>query len=144
MNYKLELYRQMVVTMKRGNFRGVVSNAKPIFLLSLIELVPFCCNKIMINNTMLSDIYIENRDLFKGVKSTPMVAPFFHLNSEPFYHLVWKKGVNPPPNAASPSAKFLREHLQYAKLDDDLWELLQDKSNREYLKNAIINQYLKN
>lgn len=42
-----------------------------------------------------------------------------------------------------PSGKILREYLAYAKLDDDLWELLQEENNREYLKNCIIEQYLK-
>ena len=28
------------------------------------------------------------------------------------------------------------------KLDDELWELLQDPGNREYLRNCIIKHYL--
>ena len=44
--------------------------------------------------------------------------------------------------SSSPSAKYLREHLLYAKLDDDLWELLQDTESREYIKQNIIRRYL--
>lgn len=49
----------------------------------------------------------------------------------------------PPSNSHTPSAAFLREHLDYAKLDDDLWEILQDPINREYLRQVIIAKYLK-
>ena len=45
-------------------------------------------------------------------------------------------------NRHTPSAKYLREHLQYAKLDDELWELLQDAENREYFKQNIMNRYI--
>lgn len=71
------------------------------------------------------------------------IRPFFHLGSEPFYELVWNDGVKTPNMNRTPSAKFLRENLAYAKLDDDLWEILQDPINREYLRQAIIAKYLK-
>ena len=63
------------------------------------------------------------------------------MSSEPFYNLIWQK----PPNEElirRPSGKLLKDHLSFAKLDDELWELLQDTENREYLRNCIINQYL--
>ena len=65
------------------------------------------------------------------------------MSSEPFYELVWKEGTRPPILSHTPSAKYLREHLAYAKLDDDLWALLQEAENREYLRQVIIDQYLK-
>ena len=63
------------------------------------------------------------------------------MSSEPFYDLIWQE----PPNEKllkHPSGKLLKEHLSFAKLDDELWELLQIPENREYLRNCIINQYL--
>ncbi len=38
--------------------------------------------------------------------------------------------------------KYLRENLLYAKLDDELWELLQDAESREYLRESIVKRYL--
>lgn len=143
MNYQLEIYRTMLTSIKRGNYRGVVSNAKPIFLISLIEGIPFIKDNIFdVDNYVLKSHYEENKPLFRGATFTPLTAPYFHMGSEPFYFLVWKDGVTPPPNSHTPSGKFLRENLRYAKLDDELWELLQDPKNREYLKQAIIEQYL--
>lgn len=140
-NYALEIYCNMFISLKRGNHRGVVSNAKPIFLISMIEAIPFIGNQFNVDNLWLKDFYKGNESYFSNM--TPFVAPFFHLNSEPFYHLKWKENVTPPSNSHTPSAKFLRENLLYAKLDDELWSLLQDAGNREYLKQAIIDQYLK-
>lgn len=142
-NYILEMYRNLFVSLKRGNYRGVVSNAKPIFLISLVDVAPFIKNEISVENKSLKNTYYnDNRKFFKDAAVTPMTAPYFHLNSESFYHLVWKDGVMPPSNSHTPSAKFLRENLLYAKLDDELWDLLQDRGNREYLKQSIVRRYL--
>lgn len=40
MDYALDIYRQMFASLKRGNYRGVFSNAKPIYLISLIDYLP--------------------------------------------------------------------------------------------------------
>lgn len=34
------MYRQMITSLKRGNTKGVFSNAKPIFIISLIDFIP--------------------------------------------------------------------------------------------------------
>ena len=144
MNYSLDIYRLMLTSLKRGMARVGHSKAKPLFLITLIDFVPFCKgNQIPFEVSMFSDFYKNNKDFFAKDCATPFEVPFYHMQSEPFYNLVWKH-----PGVASnikhtPSAKFLRENLLFAKLDDELWELLQEPSNREYLKNAIINQYLK-
>lgn len=70
------------------------------------------------------------------------IRPFFHLSSASFYHLIWKQGAEVLKKFTTPSAKYLREHLLYAKLDDELWELLQDAESREYIKQSIIRRYL--
>ncbi|MCM1143030.1 MAG: hypothetical protein NC453_31070 [Muribaculum sp.] len=144
MEYLIEIYKTKLTSIKRGNFRGIVSNAKPIFLISLIEAIPYINdNTFGVDNHILKSFYKENKPLFREATITPFIAPYFHMGSEPFYSLIWKCNTIPPSNSQTPSAKFLRENLQYAKLDDDLWDLLQDADNREYLKQAIINQYLK-
>ena len=53
------------------------------------------------------------------------------------------QGLFPPRQTQSPSGKFLTENVDYAYLDDTLWELLQDKDIREEYKEAIITHYLK-
>jgi putative restriction endonuclease len=65
--------------------------------------------------------------------------PFWHLQSDKFWFL------EPPyPNAKnfSPSKKWLIDNIKYARLDDDLWYLLQDEAWRNKLRNFIIEKKL--
>ena len=61
----------------------------------------------------------------------------FYLGSEDFYFIKGKKAHT------TPSAKFLRENVEYACLDDDLWELMQDPETRNELRDAIIKHFIK-
>lgn len=143
MDLSLELYRSMLVAMKRGNYRGVFSNAKPMFILAVIDSIPniLQANKIEISNIFFKEKYINQFDIYKQGNPTPIEKPLFHLRTEPFYELIWLNDSSSN-ILYSPSAKYLRKNLAYAKLDDLLWELLQKEYNREYLKNCIIENYL--
>lgn len=143
MDYRLDIFRQMLLYMRRGKSKGVYINAKPIFCLALIDWSGTSQkNEIEWNNHIIFSNYESIFNSFGVTPKTPIWKPFYYLSSEPFYSLIWKTTL--PDNIGKQiSAKFLRENLLFAKLDDELWELLQEPSNREYLKNAIINQYLK-
>lgn len=141
MNYSLEFYRQMFCCLKRGNTKGIFSNAKPIFLITLIDYP-----KILLNNKLVwldNEFKMSYEETFKEMdtaKVTPIWKPFYYMSSEPFYSLYWK--IKPPEKLLKhPSGRILKEFLDYAKLDDELWELLQDKNNRIYLRESIINHY---
>ena len=149
-----ETYKTALLQTKRGNCRGVYSNAKPIYVLSLIDAIDEGCiigNKITFDNEELVRLYSYNynnpehkEDMLRksNMKTTAFYMPFFHLNAEPYYHIKWLDGTEIPKQALSPSAKFLREHVDYAYLDDGLWELLQDADTRQEFRQAIINHYL--
>lgn len=139
----LDMYRQMITRLKRGNTKGVFSNAKPIFIITLIDFIP-CLreNKLKWADKLFEILYLVNFAKYNSNKPTPLWKPFFYLDSEQFYSLCWNKQPSTQ-QMKRPSGKFLREFVAYAKLDDDLWNLLQDEKNREYLKNCIIEQYLK-
>lgn len=119
MDYALDIYRQMFASLKRGNYRGVFSNAKPIYLISLIDYLPTLKeNKFKWGDKTLLTIYLNNTAQLIAFPFTPMIKPFFHLSSEPFYTLVWRE--NPLDNLLKyPSARLLKEYLDYAKLDDE-------------------------
>lgn len=135
----------MLQKISRGNYRGSFSNAKPIYVITLIKIIELLNkNVILFPNKDINDLYQINKELYDRNCNTPLIAPFFHLDSEPFYELVWKDETRPPTKSHTPSAKYLRENLAYAKLDDDLWKLLQDPENRAYLKQVIIDRYFKN
>ena len=141
--YVLDMYRQMFASLRRGNIKGLYSNAKPVFLLSIIDYITHLenPNHFIWGDKNFENIYISNFKIYDCSAPTPFWKPFYYMSSEPFYNLIWQK---PPYEEliSLPSGKLLKDHLSFAKLDDELWELLQDTENREYLRNCIINQYL--
>lgn len=142
--YQLEIYRSYFLQLKRGNYRGTFLNAKPLLLLAIFDSIPNILleNRICFSNIYFHELYKIQFKIYSQGVPTPIEKPFYHLGTEPFYDLIWKNGVDTQINT-TPSAKYLRENLLYAKLDDELWDLLQVDENRQYLKNVIINSYLK-
>ncbi len=141
----VNMYRDMMLSIRQGNGVNGKSIAKPILLLSIIESI--ACKKLKDNHILCDDNDIKEfyAKLMIGYgerNKIPLSVPYYHLASSLFYHLTWKNEKRPPFSGHTPSAKYLREHLLYAKLDDDLWDLLQDAESREYLKQSIINRYL--
>lgn len=146
MDIKALYYKGVLLNIHRGNYRGKVSNAKPLFLIALIDLIGD--GTVIANNIQFSG---ELKLAFKKVsqvyepetKPTLLEKPFFHMGREVFYSIKYKDGVEPPERAQTPSAKFLRESVEYAYLDEQLWDLLQEAEVREEFKRAIIGFYLK-
>jgi putative restriction endonuclease len=142
-NIALISYNEQIMRMRRGNYRGHILNAKPIYMLALIDsAVNLADNRIIFDCETVREQYRQSYLFYINNQITPFIKPFYHLSSEPFYQLVWKEeppGLN---KEHTPSAKCLREQLDYAKLDDELWMLLQDKENREYLRQNIITRFL--
>lgn len=147
MNLKATYYRSLLLGIHRGNYRGEFSNAKPLYMIALMQAIEdgiINANKIdfseLLNKTMqkVSMVYEPDK------KPSPLELPFFHMNRESFYYIKYVCGANPPSFTHTPSAKFLRENVEYACLDDQFWDLLQDKETREEYKQAIINYFINN
>ena len=147
-------YKTDLLRIKRGNCRGIFSNAKPIFMVSLIDAINeglILGNKIPFASEGLKGIYDYNsayncsvQDIVRRNSFTEYRLPYFHMNAESFYHIKWKPELyDIPRQGESPSNKFMSTFVDYAYLDDGLWELLQDASVREEFRAAIINHYLK-
>lgn len=71
---------------------------------------------------------------------TPIHKPFFHLSSEPFYHLSWINKTSY--NISTISAKFVRENIEYAYLDNALWDLLQETPVQQLLRESLVTHFL--
>ena len=148
-NALLPIYTEMMLSIHTGSINGKVALSKPLYITSIIEAIEWDAlteNEIMISNDFIhkrfGQLYEQVNGNKKGYEVSFFVRPFFHLSSASFYHLIWKQGVELSKMASTPSAKSLRENLLYAKLDDELWELLQDAENRDYIKQNIISRYL--
>ena len=103
-------------------------------------------NEISLENIFVrkrfGQLYEQQYDSNKGYEAQFYIRPFYHLGSSEYYHLVWKTNSRPPMNTHTPSEKYLRENLLYAKFDDELWEILQDAESREYIRRNIITRFL--
>ena len=102
-----DTYKTTILKIKRGHNNGVVSNAKPILVLAIIEAIDegiLLGNKINFPNDNLQELYatIYSRNYSSdgiyraNAKFTPFNLPYFHLNAEEFYHIKWNAGVVPP------------------------------------------------
>ena len=72
--------------------------------------------------------------------TTPYQYPLYFLENEDFFHLKWKKTRI---KTHTPSAKLIRENIEYAFLDNALWDLLQEQQMREDFHTLVINNFLK-
>lgn len=146
MNLKLTYYKSIILSMGRGQKKGHPSNAKPLFFLALISLLE---DGTIISNTIAYDITIMSRyteicQKFEPEQTiTPLYKPFYHLSSENFYFIKWRYNSVPKDASRTPSAKYLRENVEYATLDDELWQLLQNEEARNEIKEAIISYFIK-
>lgn len=72
-------------------------------------------------------------------KPTDISNPFWHLQSDGFWHL---RLAERPQEGVTPSKRWLKEKVSYAYFDDDLWLLLQDKIWRLKLRDYIVEHKL--
>lgn len=144
---KEQYYQSVLLSIHRGNSHGRFVNAKPLYVLSIIKSIEtglMKVNRICYPNTELEGIYLLTcKELEPNIKPSPFILPYFHLSTESFYHIHWKgKAFKPSAHAHSPSQKYLREQLDYAFLDESLWEILQIAEVQKEYKQVVINFFI--
>lgn len=138
----------MFLSIQLGNYRGNRFASKPMFLIAVIDAI----NKhtLLENKIIYTDknIRLNFENIYKHYNKVEKVSlhtflnPYYHLASSPFYHLVWKSTITPPPMANLPTVNFLKENLLYAQFDKELWKILQDERSRNDLRQCLINEYM--
>lgn len=134
------LYHNMLISMNQSKVGGTPNKAKPLLMLSIIDCIE---ENIIVDNKILFDIIAQKyKELLPQMKGTIAKEnyPFYFMSSDSFYHLRWR---NSPIKTKAPSAKFIRDHIEYAYLDYALWDLLQEKNVRQEYRDLIINYYFK-
>lgn len=136
-NLQLTYYLNLFLSINVAKNKNGINIAKPVMLLSIlngIEDNTITENKIYFNKELVSNyrhIFSQHRKTI-----TPPEYPYYYLNSESFYTIVGST------NRKTPSAKFIREEVQYSMLDDMLWQLLQNREVRQKFSEAIITHFL--
>lgn len=134
-------YTKRIMNIRQAKIRGEVIVAKPVLLLAIIDGIgadiysnnEFCLTEwLETRYVLLMQQYMKSSQFDKP---TDISNPFWHLQSDGFWHLKYK---DPPQDGATPSKHWLKEKVSYGYFDDDLWMLLQDKvwqlRLREYIK----------
>ena len=138
--YLYDLYRIAFLSVKQKSTNGVTNAAKPALVIAVIEAI--AAGEIKNNQIRFQDIearYISTLEKWQPEK-TPLKYPFYHMEGDGFWHLKWNG--EQPTKRISPSAKFLRENIDYAYFDNALWDLLQEEATRQFFEKQIINYFL--
>lgn len=138
-------YAKRIMNIRQAKIRGEVIMAKPVLLLALIDGIS---ENVFIDNEFGLKDWLEERYLtlmrmyvsssqFSNV--TGIENPFWHLATDGFWTLQYR---HEPPNGVSPSKRWLKENVEYARFDESLWILLQNKVWRMKLREYIIEHKL--
>lgn len=135
--------------LNRGYSKGLGrAPHKPILLLSVIQLVKngsITSNKIFITADLILAFKRNWKQLVDTNHIPNFALPFFHLKSEPFWHLVSKGGkkLTLTKSKSIKSFKYLKENIAYAEIDRELYILLQNPISQSSLEQFFLDHYFK-
>ncbi|RUT07574.1 hypothetical protein DSM106972_018340 [Dulcicalothrix desertica PCC 7102] len=118
---------------------------KPILLLSIIELISrgeIRKNQIPLSGELVATFMNVWRYLEPNRKPD-IGQPFFYLRSDGFWHFQPNPGFELAitSKAKLVSAGAIKQAVEYAYLDDELWQILQDSHNRSVLTQVLIDEW---
>lgn len=120
---------------------------KPILLLSVIEMITtgqITRNQISFNAELIAT-FLKLWSHLEPVRKPDIGMPFYHLINDKFWHYQMKPGFEGLTKAkvkiTTPS--IIRETVEYAYLDNELWLLLQSESDRSVLTRTLIDSWFK-
>ncbi len=117
---------------------------KPFLLLSVLDQIASSnITKNFIEPSLnLIETFNNYWSLIMPIGSTASMSyPFYHLETSSFWHLVSKHDEKHQSGRTVSSVKRLLELYQSAKLDDDLFILLNNKEHRQNLRSVLITHY---
>lgn len=139
-------YIKRIINIRQAKIHGETIVAKPVLMLAIIDAID---SNVFTNNKFVINDWLEGRYKFLMSKytkdsqfdeTTEIDKPFWHLESDGFWHL------NYPgerlPKSRTPSKAWLIENVEFAYFDEPLWFLLQNKEWRQMLRDYIIEHKL--
>lgn len=137
----INFYSNAILAVKCAHFAGKPVLAKPALLIATIDAIgrrKIMDNKLFYDN--IKEFYIDACIEFH-IKETTMSYPFYFLASEDFWNLHWNSD---PVQTKSPTERMIHDKIDYAYLDNALWDLLQDFETREQFRKSIIKHFFNN
>ena len=119
------------------------ANHKPILILSVVELITqqsIVENLIFVSNELIETFKKYWSILVAGsIYTDALHYPFFHLRREGFWHLKFRDTYNEGERIKTTNK--LKEKVEYAYLDSELFELLQDPLSRQVLVDSLVSTW---
>jgi putative restriction endonuclease len=141
----LTYYSCKFAKLRVSRTRGIAPH-KPILLLSVIELIEqrqISCNQIALLPELIA-AFLKLWQLLGSPNHNPDIAlPFFHLRSDGFWHFRPLPGFEAllTSGAKLKTIGTIRQSVNYAYLDDELFKLLKEPDSRNYLTQALLNAW---
>ena len=139
----LAYYAEEIKSLKQNKLHGAVNIAKPVLVLAVIQLIEegLLQNNIILLAKGLEDRYSKLYEQYDRTgKTTRIDYPFYFMHNDGFWNIKWIG--EPKVHENAPWRKFMREHVEYAYLDEDLWYLLQNTDYRHRLMEFVIKEKL--
>lgn len=140
-----EHYAERIINLRQAKIKGEVIVAKPVLLLALIDGIDqgvFRSNHFVLNE-WLEERYLSLMKQYTKSSQfdtpSPISNPFWHLASDGFWHLLRREE---PQEGVTPSVSWLKENVEFARFDDDLWIFLQNREWRMKIRDFIIEKKL--
>lgn len=144
----LSKYKYLLENMSVKITDGQKKPNKAIMLLSVIDLIRcgyITDNRIYIENT-IQEAFEYNWRKYVNPNPPTCWTPFWHLKKESFWHFVpIVKNFDIEsivPSGQTASFWQIRLHIKYAYIDQELYELLVDKSFRTEITRLLYRTYL--
>ncbi len=139
-------YENTFASLRCGKVEAHTRPHKPVLLLALLDLLE--SGRIVENRVDLSPELLEhfNRyfEIVKARDDSPTpINPFFFLRGDKFWHHRPRPGMEKAYRymRGPRGIRALNEVIEYAYLDDELYEILNDPGCREKLRRTIIGRY---
>ena len=145
MSKDLLFYSKKFAKLRVDRVRGIAPH-KPILLLSAIALIQqgiIRQNRIFLSPELIATFLKYWSFLGSESHRSDISQPFFHLQSEGFWHLKAKAGFESviKSKVKIKTLNGLRDAVQYAYFDDKLFELIQNLSSRDSLIKILVNTW---
>lgn len=146
MTKDLSYYCKKFASLNVSRSSGVAPN-KPILLLSVIELISqgqIRQNQIILSAELIAT-FLNLWSHLEPLRKPDIGLPFFHLKGDKFWYHQPKPGFE---SAIASGIKIrsvglLRETVQYAYFDEELFELLRHSDSRSALIDVLINTWFR-
>ncbi len=139
-------YTERIMNIRQAKIHGEIIVAKPVLMVAIIDAID---NNVFTNNQFVINDWLEGRYKMLMMKyakdsqfddTTTIDKPFWHLESDGFWHLNYQG--ERLSKSRTPSKSWLKENVEFAYFDEPLWFLLQNKVWRLKLRDYIVEHKL--